>query len=64
MSAGKLLAGIRILSVEQFAAGPYGTMFLADLGAEVVKIENATIGGDPARPGRSRCRGHQGGGPR
>jgi crotonobetainyl-CoA:carnitine CoA-transferase CaiB-like acyl-CoA transferase len=43
------LAGIRILSLEQFGAAPYGSMFLADLGAEVIKIENATIGGDPAR---------------
>jgi len=49
MSTLKPLAGIRILAVEQFGAGPYGTMFLADLGAEVIKIENATIGGDPAR---------------
>ena len=45
----KPLAGLRIVSVEQFAAAPYGTMFLADLGAEVVKIENANTGGDPAR---------------
>lgn len=45
------LAGVRILSAEQFAAGPYGTMFLAALGAEVVKIENPAIGGDPARYG-------------
>ena len=43
------LAGQRILTLEQFGAGPYGTMFLADLGAEVIKIENATIGGDPSR---------------
>ncbi|MEX5684747.1 CaiB/BaiF CoA transferase family protein [Pseudomonas silesiensis] len=47
--ASKPLQGLRILSVEQFGAGPYGTMFLADLGAEVIKIENADIGGDPAR---------------
>jgi crotonobetainyl-CoA:carnitine CoA-transferase CaiB-like acyl-CoA transferase len=43
------LQGTRVLSVEQFGAGPYGTMFLADMGAEVIKVENATIGGDPAR---------------
>ncbi len=47
--AQKPLQGLRILSVEQFGAGPYGTMFLADLGAQVIKIENAAIGGDPAR---------------
>jgi len=45
----KPLHGIRIVSVEQFGAGPYATMMLADLGAEVIKIENAAIGGDPAR---------------
>jgi len=43
------LAGLRVLAVETFAAGPYGTMFLAQLGAEVIKIENGTAGGDPAR---------------
>ena len=42
------LEGLRILAMEQFGAGPYGTMFLAELGAEVIKIENAN-GGDPAR---------------
>lgn len=33
------LKGFRILSAEQYGAGPYGTMFLAQLGAEVIKIE-------------------------
>ena len=45
----KPLQGVRVLTLEQFGAGPYGSMFLADLGAEVVKIENAATGGDPAR---------------
>jgi len=45
----KPLQGVRIVSVEQYGAAPYGTMLLADLGAEVIKIENAAIGGDPAR---------------
>ena len=44
----KPLHGMRILAVEQFAAGPYGTMFLAELGAEIIKIENAPAG-DPSR---------------
>jgi crotonobetainyl-CoA:carnitine CoA-transferase CaiB-like acyl-CoA transferase len=43
------LAGMRVLTIEQFGAGPYGSMFLADLGAEVIKIENAEAGGDAAR---------------
>ena len=43
------LSGVRVLTVEQFGAAPYGSMFLADLGAEVIKIENAKTGGDPAR---------------
>ncbi len=33
------LEGVRILTVEQYGAGPFGTMWLADQGAEVIKIE-------------------------
>jgi len=40
---------VRVLAVEQYGAGPFGTMYLADQGAEVIKIENPTDGGDMAR---------------
>jgi crotonobetainyl-CoA:carnitine CoA-transferase CaiB-like acyl-CoA transferase len=43
------LAGLRVLSVEVWGAGPYGSQLLAALGADVIKIENPTTGGDPAR---------------
>ena len=43
------LEGVRVLAVEQYGAGPFGTMFLADQGAEVIKIENPHDGGDIAR---------------
>lgn len=47
------LTGYRIVSAEQYGAGPYGTMFLAQLGAEVIKIEpphrDGKGGGDTAR---------------
>ena len=43
------LAGLRVLAVEQYGAGPFGTTYLADLGAEVIKIENHKDGGDVGR---------------
>ena len=33
------LSGVRVIAVENAIAGPFGSMLLADLGAEVVKIE-------------------------
>jgi crotonobetainyl-CoA:carnitine CoA-transferase CaiB-like acyl-CoA transferase len=43
------LEGVRVLAVEQYGAGPFGTMFLADQGAEVIKIEHPRDGGDMSR---------------
>ena len=43
------LEGLRILAVEVYGAGPFGTAHLADLGAEVIKIENRATGGDVSR---------------
>jgi crotonobetainyl-CoA:carnitine CoA-transferase CaiB-like acyl-CoA transferase len=43
------LADVRVISIEQFGAGPWGTMQFADLGAEVIKIEDPTTGGDVGR---------------
>ncbi len=43
------LADVRVLAIEQFGAGPWGTLQLADLGAEVIKIEDPASGGDVGR---------------
>lgn len=43
------LQGVRVLAIEQFGAAPYGTMYLAHLGADVIKVENPDAGGDPSR---------------
>lgn len=43
------LADLRVVAVEQFGAGPFGTLQLADLGAEVIKVEDPAAGGDVSR---------------
>ena len=43
------LDGVTVLAVEQYGAGPFGSMLLADMGAEVIKIENPAEGGDVGR---------------
>src|SRR4029079_3137143 len=40
---------VRVVAVEQFGAGPWATLQLADLGAEVIKVEDPRIGGDTGR---------------
>jgi alpha-methylacyl-CoA racemase len=46
------LAGIKIIEIAGIGPGPYGAMMLADLGADVVRIDRAgnVSGGDPATP--------------
>ncbi|MBV9439470.1 MAG: CoA transferase, partial [Candidatus Eremiobacteraeota bacterium] len=43
------LGDLRILAVEQYGAGPFGSVHLAELGAQVIKIEDPSAGGDVGR---------------
>ncbi|MFN0074102.1 MAG: CaiB/BaiF CoA transferase family protein [Chloroflexota bacterium] len=43
------LQGVRIIAVEQYGAGPWATMMLADLGAEIIKVETPGGEGDVGR---------------
>jgi len=47
--AGKALQGVKVIEVAQLVAGPYCAKLLADLGAEVVKIEEPLIGDEARR---------------
>src|SRR2546421_7980389 len=46
---GAPLSGLRIVAVEQFGAGPFATLHLADLGADVIRLEDPHTGGDVSR---------------
>lgn len=43
------LEDVRVLAVEQYGAGPFATMQLVDLGADVIKVEDPASGGDIGR---------------
>ena len=48
-AVGHPLEDVRIIAVEQYGAGPFGSVHLADLGAEVIKIEDPQAAGDVGR---------------
>lgn len=43
------LQGVRVVAIEQYGAGPWATLQLADLGADVIKVEDPTARGDVGR---------------
>jgi crotonobetainyl-CoA:carnitine CoA-transferase CaiB-like acyl-CoA transferase len=53
------LAGLRVVAIEQYGAGPFGSLCLADLGADVIKVEDPRAAGTsvatsrPVRPAGS-----------
>jgi crotonobetainyl-CoA:carnitine CoA-transferase CaiB-like acyl-CoA transferase len=54
--SNEILRGLRVLEIGHFVAAPFATRLLADLGADVIKIEPLT--GDPARQWGEQIDGH------
>jgi crotonobetainyl-CoA:carnitine CoA-transferase CaiB-like acyl-CoA transferase len=50
MASGRRpLEDVRIIAIEQYGAGPYGSSHLAEMGAEIIKVEDPRTGGDVGR---------------
>lgn len=50
-----LLQGVRVLDLSRVLAGPYCTMILGDLGAEIIKVERPVVGDDTRSWGPPFC---------
>ena len=53
----QLLEGIRVIDFTDFLAGPYVGMYFADMGADVIKLENVHGGGNFTRSARPKVKG-------
>ena len=49
-----MLEGLKVLELASVLAGPGVGQFFAELGAEVIKVENLKTGGDVTRPWKGR----------
>ncbi|HET9490699.1 MAG TPA: CoA transferase [Methylomirabilota bacterium] len=56
----KALAGVRVVDLTQAMAGPFCAMNLADMGADVIKVEPPGTGESMRRPGPAQRHGHSG----
>ncbi|MDO9410834.1 CaiB/BaiF CoA-transferase family protein [Patulibacter sp.] len=58
-SAGGPLAGVRVIELAGIGPAPFGCMMLADMGADVVRVDRASAAGDPGAVDRALNRGRR-----